>query len=196
MTDTLFDSVAVDLDRIRSGIRMLALRALGDADAADEVAQESMVRLVSALSAGTTPGTSPGAYARGIALHVIADHRRNARRTIPHDPAVLDLRSAAHDDPLMNLEAAERQSAVDRAFAQLDAADQQLLRQCYYDGLSSAEVAARTGEPAARIRKRKSRAIERLRIAFFGESHDPPTSPTVISGQVAAAQRLSTGGAE
>ena len=190
------DAAGAELERIRAGVRIMAARALGDADAAEEASQETMVRLLRALSTGTSVGSSLGAYARGIALHVIADQRRSARRTIAHDPAILDLRSAALDDPLVRLEAAERQRAVDRAFAQLDAADQRLLRQCYYDGKTSAEVAADTGEPASRIRKRKSRAIERLRSAFFGESHDPASSPTVNSGQVAAAQRLSTGGAE
>ena len=185
-----------ELERIRAGVRIMAARALGDAEAAEEAAQETMVRLLRALSGGTSVGSSLGAYARGIALHVIADQRRSARRTIAQDPAVLDLRGSAPDDPLVRLEAEERQRAVDRAFAQLDAADQQLLRQCFYDGMTSAEVAAHTGEPAARIRKRKSRAIDRLRSAFFGAGHDPAASPTIISGRGAAVQRLSTGGAE
>ena len=46
------------------------------------------------------------------------------------------------------------------------AADRDLLGLCYFEGLTAVEIADRLGEPPERIRKRKSRAVERLRQAL------------------------------
>ena len=60
--------------------------------------------------------------------------------------------------------------------------DRDLLHMAFFDGATSEELAQRLHEPAARIRKRKARALERLRRAFIGaQRHTPALSPTSVN---------------
>ncbi len=80
---------------------------------------------------------------------------------------------------LSALVSATEGARVRDALGLLSAPDQELLRLCYFEGLSPGEIARRLGEPADRVRKRKSRALERLRLAFRGApGHDAHSSPT------------------
>src|ERR1700674_4454018 len=90
-------TASVDLELLRSGIRLMALRALGDADAADDVAQESLARAVDVLRC---PPANLGAYVAGIARHVIADHFRMRQRVVPLDQLSADALPAAGADAL------------------------------------------------------------------------------------------------
>jgi hypothetical protein len=54
------------------------------------------------------------------------------------------------------------------AFDELSVSDQQLLRLCFHEDRSPTEIAAALSEPPERVRKRKSRALERLRQEFLG----------------------------
>ena len=73
-----------------------------------------------------------------------------------------------HPDALKALVSAEERARVRAALLSLSESDRDLLGLCYVEGLAPTEIAERTGEPAERIRKRKSRAVERLREAFHG----------------------------
>ncbi len=78
-----------ELERLRAGLEIMALRSLGDREAAEEAAQETLTRAVEASKQGRIKNPEKlGAFVRGIARHVIADmirpqahHRaRGARR--------------------------------------------------------------------------------------------------------------------
>jgi RNA polymerase sigma factor (sigma-70 family) len=142
----------------------MALRALGDLDAADEVAQETLARALVALR-DLTPDDL-GAYVGGIALHVIADIGRARQRTVSLDAAPEDLLPSDAPDPLDELCTAGERHRVSEALDRLPAQDRELLRLCYFEGQSPSEIADRTGAPAERIRQRKHRALARLREAF------------------------------
>lgn len=160
-----------DLELLRSGLRILALRALGDPHAADDVVQETMARVLAALAKGTRPGHL-GAFARGVARHVIADLQRGWRRTpdeLPPDGAGIP---SPNPDALDALVTAEEHARLADALDHLSPADRELLRLVYFEGLAPGELAARLGEPSERIRKRKQRALERLRRAFRGLDPD------------------------
>jgi len=151
---------------------MVALRALGDADLAEDVAQEALSRGIAAAEAGRlTADDNVGAYLHGIARHVIADTRRAQGRELP-------VPSSLEPPPvpavaLGKLVTEDERARVRRALARLSERDREILRLAFYDDLNSAEIAARLDEPAARIRKRKSRAVERLREAFMASGHTP-----------------------
>lgn len=157
-------SAGMDLELLRAGVRLMALRALGDADAADEVAQETLVRALVALS-DVTPDRV-GAYVGGIARHVIADvGRARARITSLDAVPATSLHGSAPDALEVLCTASERQR-VRHALDQLSADDRELLHLCYFEGHSPAEIAERSDVPAERIRQRKHRALARLREAF------------------------------
>jgi RNA polymerase sigma factor (sigma-70 family) len=141
---------------------LLALRAVGDQSAAEEIAQESLARAVAAAERGTLVrrgGTA--AFVAGIARHVITDRLRLQGREAPLSAA--DAVPTSEVDPLERLLAADEATQVRAALSALGSADRELLRLSYYEGRTPTEIASLTGEPSERIRKRKSRALERVR---------------------------------
>lgn len=169
------------LETLRRGLYMIALRRLGDPEAAQDVVQESLVRALAALREGRGPEPEKlGAFVTAIAGHVIADLYRSRERQATFE-AKRD-RDALEQplDPLSSLIVAEECDAVRAAMARLSRADQLLLRLCYTERLTPREIGERLGEPAGRIRVRKSRALARLRAAFRQVSRNetaPSTTP-------------------
>ena len=160
-----------DLDGLRGGLRILALRALGNTEAAEEAVQETLARAVGALREGRlSDRTKLAAYVAGIARHVFSHARRDEKKTVSLDDLPAASGPAVFADPLESLITAAETERLRRAFRSLSATDQRLLRLCYYEDRTPAEAAAALGQPAERVRKRKSRALERLRRAFLGET--------------------------
>lgn len=153
----------------------MALRALNDPDAAEEVAQESLARGLEALKAGQFRDEgSVGAYFRGICRHVIVDRMRRESRltsldTLPEQPD-----RTAPPNALHALISREQREQVVRALSELPPQSLECLRLSFYEGLKPAEIARRLGEPGPRVRKRHQRALEKLREAL--QSQSPPAS--------------------
>ena len=171
----------IDLELLRSGIRLMALRALGDPDTADEVAQETLARAVDVLRC---PGKTAnlGAYVAGIARHVIADHFRAKGRLVSIDQVDPDALHTDSIDSLTALCSEDELARVRLAISDLSADDRELVRLCYFEGLTPTKIAERLGVPPERIRQRKLRALQRLRIAFDGVAplrHVEASRPTI-----------------
>ena len=168
---------------MEGGLLLVAARALGDMDDARDAVQETMARALEALRGNRVPaGVALEAFVYGIARHVITDvHRRRAReRGTAGDVGAL---SAPGPSALDALAIAEERDAVARALRALPVADRNLLEQCFVRGERGAAIAARLGEPAERIRKRKSRALARLRdeLRRAPVGHEPPSRPTITT---------------
>jgi len=160
-----------ELAQLQAGLKAMALRALRDADAAEEAAQETLARTVAALRDGRfREGESLGAFVRGIARHVIADVFRARERVRRLDAPQMVQDQSPPPDALSALITEQERERVRAALEQLPAADHEILQLSYFEGLTSAEIALRLGEPADRVRKRKSRALNRLRHAFLGRT--------------------------
>ena len=158
------------LEVLRNGLRIMALRALGDADQAEDIVQEAMLRALHAVTPEVAGDAARlGAFVGGIARHVIADVRR---RQLRFTALPSELPAAHASDALSELIQADERRAVERALASLPARDRSLLHDSFFLGLSPAALAAASGEPAERVRKRKSRAMERLRTALLAARHE------------------------
>jgi RNA polymerase sigma factor (sigma-70 family) len=153
---------ADQLELLRSGLYLIALRALRNSAAAEEAAQESLTRAVVALRENRLRDPEKlGAFVRGIARHVIMDALRSSRRVGPSEAV-----NEAVDpvpDALEHVVSSDERARLHAALGGLRAIDRELLRLCFFEGLTPDDIARRLGEPAERIRKRKSRALERLR---------------------------------
>jgi len=149
----------VRIGEIVDGLEIVAMRRLGDRDDAHDAVQETVARLLERVRAGaiaTEEEIAPVAW--GIVRHVIADIlRARQRRTEGRD----DVPSGA-PGPLDALVSADEAMKVRVALAQLSADDRTLLCRCFVDGERIGRIAAELGEPAERLRKRKSRALQRL----------------------------------
>lgn len=149
-----------------AGVRFLALRALGDEDAADDIAQETILRaLRTTIDANKAAIRDPAAFIHGIAKHIIADALRRKYQTLSLE--VAETIPAADGDVLDAMVSDEERSRVRLAIRKLPPSERSLLVMSFVRGMSSPEIAERLGESAELIRKRKSRAVERLRAAFF-----------------------------
>lgn len=164
---------------LAAGLSIIAARQLGHTDDAHEAVQETLARAVEAVRSNRIPaGVSLAAFVYGIARHVIVDLIR--RRGRERGPA-LDLTAvvATAASPLESLIRTEEQSGLIRALGALSAPDRELLELCFLKGERVADIATRLNEPAERVRKRKSRALERLREEFaVTVGHDAPAEPT------------------
>ena len=158
---------------------IMAVVSLRDAENAEEVAQESIARIVQALHEGRLRDPRRlGAFARAIAQHVIVDILRAQRRLVRLEHPEVELQ--AHDtDYLAALTSAEQTERISTALQRLSAPDHEILRLSFIEGLTPQEVARELRQPGARIRKRKERALQRLRsllVAAAGhESAGPAT---------------------
>jgi len=182
---------------LRSGLRIVALRALGDADAAEEVAQETLVRGLEALGKGRVQRPDNlGAYLRGILRHVIADTIRNRSQTVSLETLPEPTDKHPGSDALATLITREQQAEVARLMAELSPKARECLMLCIFHGLPPREVAARLGEPAARIRKRRSRAIEKIRAILKDGKRDEERHETRKKGTTTADDRGTEGSAD
>jgi RNA polymerase sigma-70 factor (ECF subfamily) len=143
----------------------MALRALGDPDAADEVAQETLARALDVIRRPEKTANL-GAYVAGIARHVIADRFRANGRIVSIDRVESEAVRDEATDVLTTLCSEGELAAVRVALGELSANDRDLLRVCYFEDLTPTEVAERMGVPPERIRQRKLRALQRLRTSF------------------------------
>jgi RNA polymerase sigma factor (sigma-70 family) len=174
----------VTLERLRLGLRMIALRSFSDAEAAEEVVQETLARGLGALEDGRLDDPARlAAYFRGICHHVIVDTIRTRQRTTSLDALPERASGNPNGDALHVLITQEQKERVIRALKELSPASRECLRLSFYEGLKPAEVAARLGEPGPRIRKRRSRALQHLREVFFEQmdsigGHEMEESPT------------------
>jgi RNA polymerase sigma-70 factor (ECF subfamily) len=164
------------------GLLIMAVRGLGNAEDAQDAVRETMARALEALRGNRIPvGVPIQAFVYGIARHVIADrhrHRVRERRSAGDLGALV-----APDPSLDTLVRAEERDAVTSALATLPATDRELLERCFVRGERVATIAAGLGEPADRIRKRKSRALERLRerLQRRAEGHEISSAPTIAT---------------
>lgn len=174
-------SAAVDLelqlDGIAAGLEIIAARRLGSREDAEEATQETLSRLLVCIRTGrvsTAAEVAPIAY--GIARHVIADILRRRARELQVDADAASLAPHALDVLVRE----EECRAVRAALQGLPSEDRALLHRCFVDGASIVAIADESGQPADRLRKRKSRALQRLAALLQrpnGRSgHDPWSS--------------------
>jgi RNA polymerase sigma-70 factor (ECF subfamily) len=140
-------------------------RCGGLRDVADDVLQDAWLTAVRKLSAFDPDAGPFAAWLRGIAAGLLANRfRLNGRR------AKVSLTPQPDAEPA-DAEALrrERAAAVAAALASLPDRYEEALRLRYLEGLSVADIAARTGETLKAVESLLSRAREAFRSAFPAE---------------------------
>jgi RNA polymerase sigma-70 factor (ECF subfamily) len=158
------EGLVARLETFRGRLRIFAARRLRDWEAAEDVSQETLIRVHQALREGrirnldALPGYIFQTAAR-ICLHRIRSAGRE-RRALER----LGSSSAGPDDEptLPRLISAEERLGVLGALAQMDADDRTVLELTFRDELDSAEIGRRLGISAGAVCVRRHRAIRRL----------------------------------
>jgi RNA polymerase sigma-70 factor, ECF subfamily len=141
------------------------LRMTGSTSAADDLVQETFLRIHRARSTFARGGAVvPWAYA--IARNVYTDHARAARlretERLPSDPGPDAVDRAAADGEAEAI-AAETARVVERVLARLPAAQREAFVLIRYEGLSVQDAAAILGATPTAVKLRAFRAYEALR---------------------------------
>jgi RNA polymerase sigma-70 factor (ECF subfamily) len=169
------DVEGAQLDRYRARIRVFAARRLHDWTAAEDVAQETLQRVLEALRAGRVQHLEalPG-YIFQTAFRVCLHRMRSADR---ESRALQRAGSAtegatSEEGPLAALISAEQRAGLLAAVERLEPDDRQVLQLTFRDELDSAEVGRRMNLSAGAVCVRRHRAIRKL-AAILGVRKGP-----------------------
>lgn len=152
----------------QASVFRLAYLRLGDADEAEDVAQEAFIRAYRGLG-GFDRARAVRPWLLGIAAHLASNRRRSAGRYLAA------LRRAFQSGPAPVEQPPDRPSAqweaetLWRAVRRLRAIDQEVIYLRYFLELAEAEIAASLGVAPGTVKSRLHRALERLRGVVDGE---------------------------
>ncbi|MBI2321569.1 MAG: sigma-70 family RNA polymerase sigma factor [Chloroflexi bacterium] len=146
----------------------LALRMLGDREAADELVQDVFLRVWHHPERYLADRGRFVTWLLSVAHHRAVDllrRRRVQRPTADGDVAELSADSVAPDDAVAD---AEERRAVRDALATLPEGQRRSLELAYFEGLTQSEIAARLGEPLGTIKTRIRLGMLKLREQLRG----------------------------
>jgi len=151
--------------RFSERLRFFAARHLDDRVAAEDVAQETLRRVLEAVRANRIENIDalPGFVfqtARNLCMHWIRSTAREKSAFARFERESAD--NGESPDALASLISSERIHAVKRAIDRLTADDKRLLAMIYYDDLDTEEIAHRLGINVSAVRVRKHRSLQRL----------------------------------
>jgi RNA polymerase sigma factor (sigma-70 family) len=155
-------------------LRRIVGARVGGHPAADDLVQETLVRVLAA-SGRIEPGMLEP-YAIVTARNMIASMWRDDDRHKRNQHRVVDLRPPpAPDEQLL---AGEEQSAVAKALARLSERDQEALLAHEVSGQDTASMASDSGSTAGAVAAQLNRTRARLRVEYLlvFEQTEPPTA--------------------
>lgn len=147
-----------------SAIHRFVLRYVdGDAQRAEDVAQETLLRAWRHLDALTVHRGDPRPYLLTVARNVLTDQWRAAAR---RPRLVDDERFLAAVPSADDIDAAVDGWLVGAALERLTPAHRDVVRSLHYEGRTVAETARRLGVPEGTVKSRSYYAVRALRAVF------------------------------
>jgi len=153
--ETLYRSVAPRLHGV-------ALRFMGRRDLAEEVVQESFVRIWNNASRYQAHVSAPMTWMINITRNQAIDQlRKHRERPLGEleEQQLEDENPSAHEQ----LDRAREASALNRCLATLDSMQRQSISVAYFQGLSCSELAEHLAAPLGSVKSWIRRGMERLR---------------------------------
>ena len=144
-----------------SRIYYVALRKLRSKSAAEDVRNETLLRVIQALRAGSlrSPEALP-AFVLGVARNVLLEEMRKSART--DEIGGRDF-AAEPTEPVDHTV----QRAIEATFTRLQPRERDILRLSFFDDLSKEEISERLGILPDRVRLVKSRALKSFREFYW-----------------------------
>jgi RNA polymerase sigma-70 factor (ECF subfamily) len=175
------DSRALELiyERHSRGVYSLALRLLADGPAAEDVVQETFLKLWRQPAAYQSDRGRLLAWLLGVAHHRAIDvlrrrqlEQRHQVTALPHanGDGLVDLLdnfglTASEGDPQSRAGAFEQRMAIGRALASLPSEQWVPLELAYYQGMTQVEIATALGLPLGTVKTRMRLGLQQLRKA-------------------------------
>jgi RNA polymerase sigma factor (sigma-70 family) len=131
-----------------------------DREASRDLLHDALIGILKVLRHGELrePAKLP-AFVASVARNVAHSHLRNRVRARLSQPLPDDFPAPAATDAMM---ASERQARVQRALAQLDATDREILTRVLSGGQKLSAIAVSLGLSPEAVRQRKSRALRKV----------------------------------
>lgn len=144
----------------RRRIYLMMLARLRNRDAAEELAQDTMLAVLAALRKGQLRhGDRLGAFIHGVARNLVNNHVRTQRSR----PITIELgEHLAAVVPHEDFEGAQRMAFLRREIAQLKATDREILLRTLVNGEKPGQIARAMALSSDVVRARKSRALRRV----------------------------------
>lgn len=175
---------AAIVDRYEARVAATVVGMLGPGDEAEDVGQETFIRLYRYLD-GYRGDASLGTYLTRIAMNLSLTALRKRKRWFsrfvsvestpgggstdgrePVGPGLNMIAVDSDEGPLVRLEQAERRDRVQRALADLNQDHRAVIVLRWMDGLSTKEAAEALGVPVGTVMSRLSRAMDRLTLTL------------------------------
>lgn len=154
-------------DRHAGQIYGLALRILGSTQSAEEIVQDTFLRVWQRSEQFRPERGNVNQWLFGIAHHLCIDELRRRKTRIvaildSDTPALLELQHAGpplEEEVLLR----ERRQIIRSALSEIPLEQRRVIELAYFSGLSQNEIAAHTGEPLGTIKTRARLGLSKLR---------------------------------
>jgi RNA polymerase sigma-70 factor, ECF subfamily len=155
-------AMATLYDRYSSVVYAIALRVLADTAAAEDVLQEVFIQLWRNPSVFDSSRGSLGAWLSVITRNRAIDALRKRRSETDIEEVIVSAQPDLASE-------AERRSAIGKIrglLGSMPSAQKSALEMAFFEGLTHAEIASKTGEPLGTIKTRIRSALLTIRKAF------------------------------
>ncbi len=161
---------ALDLlyDRYGRLVYSTAVRILNSVEEAEEVTQETFLRLWERSEIYQPNRGSLSGFLIALTRSRSIDRlrsRKSSQAKLQRIKTFSDCGSH-YNPPLEFVAVQERSNLVREALKQLSPADRELLETAYYEGLSQSEIARRDGIPLGTVKSRARQALKKLRAVL------------------------------
>ncbi len=166
-------------DRLGRPVYALCLRIVRDPGAAEELTQETFVRLWRSAASFDVERGRVSTWLLRIA-HNLALNEIRRRRSRPVVATEVEWETAASaladpdnaDDPALASDLRERAEVVRAALAELPMPQRQAIELAFFGGLSQVEVAAALGDPLGTVKSRIRIGMQHLREQLIAAGMD------------------------
>jgi RNA polymerase sigma-70 factor, ECF subfamily len=155
-------------DRYGRLVYSMAIRILNNVEEAEEVTQETFLRLWQRSEIYQPKRGSLSGFLITMARSRSIDRvrsRKSSQQKLQRIQTFSDCVSD-YNPPLEFVTVQERFNLVREALKQLSPTDRQLLEAAYYEGLSQSEIAERDGLPLGTVKSRTRQALKKLRAVL------------------------------
>ena len=159
--------------RFRPRILSLVIAHTRHSSDAEDLTQDVLLAVLHALRQGNlNEGAKLSAYIIGTTRNIVSNYfRKNKAQRLDTE----EIQAPKTSLPDWQTAELERRRLVGNAFRLLSQADQQILLLTLHRGLKPAEIAVRLGLSPEVVRKRKSRAITRVKEQVHTSSRNAPS---------------------
>jgi RNA polymerase sigma-70 factor (ECF subfamily) len=151
-------------DEHAAALRRYSVRLTGDAASAEDVVQETLLRAWQHPEVTEEHERPVRAWLFTVARNIIIDERRTAR--FRRESATSELERIDDRDGMDEVDAALDRMLLSDALARLSPAHRAVIRRSYYQGWTTAQIAADLNIPEGTVKSRLHYAVGALRLAL------------------------------